>query len=57
MYRIVNREAFTIMGVLAQGDPHNMNFSEIWNKFMSYHDQVSPFSVDKAYYGKALIYN
>jgi predicted transcriptional regulator YdeE len=49
--KIVNRETFNIMGVLAQGDPRNMNFAEIWNKFISYRDQVSSFSVGKAYYG------
>jgi len=49
--KIVEKESFTVMGVLAQGDPHSMNFGEIWNSFMSYHEQVKTSSVDKGYYG------
>jgi predicted transcriptional regulator YdeE len=50
--KIVDRGAFTVMGVLAHGAPDKMDFNDVWaNRFMPHNDQVVPFSTDKAYYG------
>ena len=48
--RIADRDAFSVMGIPAHGDPRTMDYGKMWEQFMSYHDQVKQLSVDKAYY-------
>ena len=49
--KIVNREAFKVMGVLVRANPKDADYGDIWEKqFMPSHDRISPLSTDKAYY-------
>jgi len=50
--KIVEKEAFAVMGVSARGDPTTMDYEDIWgNRFMKHHDQVKALSTDGGYYG------
>ena len=48
--KIGSRDAFTVMGVAAQGDPSSMDYDKLWNQFMPYNEQVHEYSVEDAYY-------
>ncbi|MFC1712675.1 GyrI-like domain-containing protein [Candidatus Poribacteria bacterium] len=48
--RIVDRDAFTVVGILAHGDPSDMDYEELWDQFTPYHDRIKQLSTDKAYY-------
>jgi predicted transcriptional regulator YdeE len=48
--KIVNREAFNIVGMLVHGDPKTIDYSKVWNEFNKLHDQIISFCKDKAYY-------
>ena len=51
MPKIVEKDAFNIIGITTHGKPGGFNYEEIWNQFMSqYFGKVKQFSVDKAYY-------
>ena len=47
----VNRDAFTVLGVVEHFASAAENSGPLWQEFMSYHDQIQPLSVDQSYYG------
>jgi len=50
--QIVNREAFTLVGVVGHFSSAAENFGPLWEvEFMAHHDWLEPQSADKAYYG------
>jgi predicted transcriptional regulator YdeE len=53
--KIITRGAFTVMGVqerFLDPEKEDPGFETIWMKrFMAFHDQIKPFSNDKAHYG------
>jgi len=50
--KIVKRDAFTVMGISKRSVPEETDYNDLWtNQYMSYHDQIQPFSTDEAYYG------
>ena len=50
--KIVSRDGFRVMGVLARCTPASADFHDIWmNQFMARHDEVKPNSTDGAYHG------
>jgi AraC family transcriptional regulator len=49
--RIVDREAFTVMGVIERFASAAESFGELWERFMEYHDQIQLLSTDQGYYG------
>jgi len=50
--KIVRKDAFTVIGVPARGNPMTMDYRDIWeNRFMKVHDQVKPLSAEDAYFG------
>ncbi|OGO06296.1 MAG: hypothetical protein A2Y73_00825 [Chloroflexi bacterium RBG_13_56_8] len=49
--QIVDRDAFTFLGVLVRGNPMEADYSDIWERqFMPYYDRIAPSSINKAYY-------
>ena len=49
---IVEREAFTVLGVQERFAPGLEDFEGIWMRaFMARHQEIHPLSTDKAYYG------
>ena len=49
--KIVNRAAFTVLGLQERFSQGQEDFEGIWKRFMRYHDQIQAFSTDGAYYG------
>jgi AraC family transcriptional regulator len=49
-HKIVDRDAFKVIGISAHGNPSSMNYGEIWSQFESYDEQVKKVSLDKGYY-------
>lgn len=50
--KIVRREEFAVLGVLARVTLESADFEDIWlNQFMFRHDEVKPHSTHGAYYG------
>lgn len=53
--RMVDKPAFTVVGVMAVGHPETLNYSEIWEKqYMPIDKQLKPYSIDGGYYGVTL---
>ena len=53
-YDIVDRNAFTVMGILTRVKPEeetSEKYAEIWKKFENYTDQIRPLSVGWRCYG------
>ena len=50
--KIVTKEAFTVVGVTAAGQPGELNYGEIWNnQYMPLDERIKPYSIDGGYYG------
>jgi predicted transcriptional regulator YdeE len=50
--RIVNREAFKVMGVVGHFGSAAENFGPLWEeKYMSFHEQIEPLSAGQGHYG------
>ncbi|MGD8239986.1 MAG: GyrI-like domain-containing protein [Armatimonadota bacterium] len=49
--RIVEKDAFTVIGVESTEAHETDDFETPWNDFMSHHGEVKPHSTDGAYYG------
>ncbi len=50
--RIVEKDAFLLMGVLTIGSPDKLDYADIWeNKYMPFDARIKPHSMDGAYYG------
>ena len=49
--KIVCKEKITLLGLQEHFAPDNEDFEGIWKRFMRYHDQIQPYSVDGAFYG------
>ncbi|MBI4927439.1 MAG: GyrI-like domain-containing protein [Anaerolineae bacterium] len=50
--KIVEMQAIQLVGVVHQGKPDQLNYSEIWsNEYMPHDEEIKPFSTDQAYYG------
>jgi predicted transcriptional regulator YdeE len=52
--KIVDRDEFAVLGVLVENlNPEELGgFEEVWGeRFMTYHEQITRYSTDKAYYG------
>jgi predicted transcriptional regulator YdeE len=53
-FNIVERDAFTVMGVVARVTPDQENadtYAGIWKQFESYDTNMKPLSIDRRYYG------
>ena len=49
--RIVQKDAFTIMGVIVRGNPAKLDYHGIWmNQYMKYDAALKPLSLDGAHY-------
>jgi predicted transcriptional regulator YdeE len=49
---MVEREAFTVMGLTFRGRPSSLDYADIWcNQFGKVEERLRALSVDKAYYG------
>jgi predicted transcriptional regulator YdeE len=51
--KIVNREAFTVMGLTERFTDENEDVGGLWGKFGSHRDSIRPFATDEAYCGVA----
>ena len=49
--RIIQQEAFTLLGLQERFTPENEDFQGIWKRFMQYESQIHPHSTDGAFYG------
>ena len=50
--KIVNREAFTVMGVIGHFASAAENLSPLWEqKYTSFHEQIEPLSAGEGHYG------
>jgi predicted transcriptional regulator YdeE len=50
--RIVDRDAFKVMGVIGHFDSVAEDHTQLWEKdFMSFHDQIKSLSTSEGYYG------
>ena len=48
--RMVDREAFAVLGVLRRLDQKTQAARALWdNEFMAYHDRIKPHSADGTY--------
>ena len=55
--KIVTREAFTVLGLQERFTSETEDFEGIWNRFMSYHNQISALSTDGVYYGVSFVHD
>jgi len=51
--KIVTRDAFSVIGLMDRFTDEDGDVGGLWNRFMSFHDQIQPLSTDKVYYGVA----
>jgi hypothetical protein len=50
--KIVDREAFKVMGVIGHYESAEVDFTTLWDKdFESFHNIIEPLSIDKGYFG------
>ena len=49
--KIVQRDAFCVLGLQERFTPETEDFEGIWQRFMQYHDRIQPHSTDGAFYG------
>ena len=49
--KIVEREAFCVLGLQERFTPDTEDFEGIWKRFMQHHDRIGPHSTDQACYG------
>jgi predicted transcriptional regulator YdeE len=49
--KIVNREAFTVMGVVGHFQSAGENFGPLWQEYMAVHDKIEPLSASEGHYG------
>ena len=49
--KIVDRVAFTVLGLQERFSQDQEDFEGIWKRFMRYHDPIQALSTDGAYYG------
>jgi predicted transcriptional regulator YdeE len=49
--KIVNREAFTVMGVVGHFQSAAENFGPLWKEYMAHHEQIEPLSTGEGHYG------
>ena len=50
-YTVVTKPEFTLLGLMERFPYQEDDFEGIWKRFMAYEGQISPMSVDKAFYG------
>ena len=49
--QIIHREAFTVLGLEECFPDGQEDFEGIWKRYMRYHAQIEPHSIDGAHYG------
>ena len=49
--RIINRDAFKIMGIVGHFQSAGENFGPLWQEYMAVHDQIEPQSAGEGHYG------
>jgi predicted transcriptional regulator YdeE len=49
--RIVDRDAFQVMGVVGHFDSAAENFGPLWQEYMTFHEQIEPLGAGEGHYG------
>jgi predicted transcriptional regulator YdeE len=49
--KIVQRQAFTVMGVIGHFASAGENFGPLWQEYMQHHEQIEPLSDREGHYG------
>jgi predicted transcriptional regulator YdeE len=49
--KIVRREAFQVMGVVAHFSSAAEDFGPLWEEYMVFHDEIEPLSTGEGHYG------
>jgi predicted transcriptional regulator YdeE len=50
-----SRETFTVLGLQERFTSETEDFEGVWNRFMSYHNEINALSTDGAYYGVSFV--
>ena len=49
--KIVNRDAFRVMGVVGHFESTAENFGPLWQEYMTFHEQIEPLGTGEGHYG------
>jgi predicted transcriptional regulator YdeE len=49
--KIIRKQSFVLLGLQERFAPETEDYEGIWKRFMAYHRQIQPLSVDGAHYG------